>query len=603
MTKTASLHLTLLFAVALSGAATTTLRAQTFTIEWGGGSGDWLNAESWERIPGPGDGPPDDADDVLVSTPQNNLITLQGSEGDPQAGIFDSLTIGGGAAVSVQGFASLTGGDVIVGTNGSTAVLQVLFAESTLNLRDVTLGSGSGSEGELNVTQGGEAGLQSLVVGGGGKGTVFVSGGTNTAILTPVTMSVAGSSSSVTIATNGLIITEGLTMASGQLDIQGGGFMLVEQAGVFSIGSAGGQSAVVNVVGGELDVSATNSGTAVIGAAGEGSLFIGSGGAVSVDSLRLGDQQFSSGTVVVDGAESLLCSFGVVQIGNDGDGALTVLNGATLTARNADNVLQDILLGPATEYGSGTLTIGGSSSNAPGTVEAAQIHGTGTSPGHLVFAHSATNYVFDVPVTGYVEMAFTAGRTTLTATSSTFGNIGVTNATLVVNGDLDGSDPDRTIDVSADAILAGTGKITGKTTVDGIVSPGDGGIGTLTLAGDVTWNADPMRPWRWDLGPDNQSDLLIVELSLLKGSGDEFVFDFGGQSHTGEFTLLFWGGTNEIALNEFHAVGFAPDHHLDSFSFSGSSLVVTVVPEPGTASLFTLGAVLLVVMTLRKARA
>lgn len=454
------------------------VQAQNATIEWVGGSGVWTTPNSWARIPGPGDGPPNGTDVALISV-NEVLVSLVGTSGSSANGTFDFLTIEDDGMVSVQGYATLTGGNVL------------------------------------------------------------------------------------------------------------------------------GKSATLTFTGATLEVLPTTALSAVIGDSGNATLSAVGGSSLTFKGLILGKNNLSNGTLTL--ADSTLRSYGSIQVGQQGHGELVVRSGATLTAKSDTNVLQTIFLGSTDSSGRGTLVIGGNATTAPGTIEAAAIEGTSVSYiepyGKVVVAHSSASHTLPIPLNGSLEAEFLAGTTLLTANSTLTGNITIDNsASVIVNAEFTTINAGRTIYVGANATLGGTGSLIGNANVEGILSPGSGGIGTLGLEGNVTWNANIDRPWRWDLGAGNQSDRLDIAGSLIKGSGSLFFFDFSGFTPVGEYTLLTWDLSNGIDLDEFHAVGFAPGTSLGEFSFSGKSLIVSVIPEFSSAAIVGALTSLAVLLRLRKRR-
>jgi autotransporter-associated beta strand protein len=562
---------------------TASLSAQP-SIEWIGDAGSWTVPGNWAILPGPGDGTPTLSDDVLISMEQA-YVDLEGEESNIAEGFFGSLTLTSGGLISVQGYASLQGGDVILGTNNQENTIQVLNAGSTASFTSLTVASGNGTQGFFDVTNGGSAGMTTLTIGAGGKGSVNVGGGSADSVLTPEIITLAGGESSLSVSPLGLLITESLSAASGEITIGNNAVMKVEQQGVFTLATQGGQSVTMAVTGGQLQISSTQGAVAVVGEAGTATLTASAGAEISTDGLVLGAHAHSSGSLVVENAS--VRSFGQILVGPEGQGSIQVFGGATLTAQAADNTPQSIVLGSSLAGSGGTIIIGGGPDLQPGTVQAAEIRGDGPTPGEVVFAHAGTSYTFAPELNGSLAIEVAGGTTIWTGDNAFSGSLHVAAGTLLINGSHTPSTAPVN-SVAANAVLGGNGALNGNTTVHGIISPGQNGqsdqadLGTLQIAGDVTWNAGPGQAWRWDLGPDNQADLLAITGSLRKGSGELFVFDFSGVSHVGDFTLLTWTESNEIALSEFAAIGFGPGHLLGQFSFAGDSLVVTVVPEPST---------------------
>ena len=139
------------------------------------------------------------------------------------------------------------------------------------------------------------------------------------------------------------------------------------------------------------------------------------------------------------------------------------------------------------------------------------------------------------------------------------------------------------VSVAAAGTLGGTGRIAGATTVSGAVSPGDGGIGTLTVANSLTWNAG--QNWVFDLGAANSADKLSLTAgSFLKGTGSGWTFDFKNSTQTGTFTLVDWSGTTGFSAGDFSYVNLG-GVNTGTFAVQGNALTLVVVPEPTTIAL------------------
>jgi len=146
------------------------------------------------------------------------------------------------------------------------------------------------------------------------------------------------------------------------------------------------------------------------------------------------------------------------------------------------------------------------------------------------------------------------------------------------------------VTVSSGATLGGNGTIGGATTIAGILSPGNGAIGTLNITGNVTWqgasSAGSTTDWIFQLGASATADLLNITGNFLKDAttyGSNFRFNFGGSTNTGTFKLVDWTGTSSFSSSDFSFTNLGAGLH-GSFVYSGSELdfVVTAVPEPAT---------------------
>lgn len=311
----------------------------------------------------------------------------------------------------------------------------------------------------------------------------------------------------------------------------------------------------------------------------------GSGGLIKQGSgtLRLdaaatygGDTSVINGTLRLNGADNRLPTGTVVSLG-DGSSAnlgtldlngrsqqVSGLNSVTGTNASASN-------NTVTSSTAATLTLGGSGSYS---------YGDGTN------ANSGV-------ITGAISLIKTGSGTHVLGDANTYTGTTVINAgVLVVNGTHTGGGK---YTVESGGTLGGTGTITANVDVNGGSIASGNSIGTLNVVGDVTWNGGA-SDWSFELGAGNTSDLLDITGSFLKGTGTRFNFDFGNSTQLGTFKLVDWSSNvaTGFSISDFTFTGLGGGN-LGSFSFSGSQLNFTAVPEPSAfllvGSVLTLAAV------------
>jgi autotransporter-associated beta strand protein len=127
--------------------------------------------------------------------------------------------------------------------------------------------------------------------------------------------------------------------------------------------------------------------------------------------------------------------------------------------------------------------------------------------------------------------------------------------------------------------LAGSGTVLAEVEVDGAISPGIAGIGTLTVSNTVIWNAGVA--WPYDLGAASSSDRLSINGDFTMGAGGEgeFVFDLQNSAVAGVYTLVTWtASTTFDDGTEFSAInlsgGLTP-----SFTVNANELLLTLTGE------------------------
>ncbi len=188
--------------------------------------------------------------------------------------------------------------DGIVGVTSDG--LLAISGGSVLNLIHLDAGANSGATGTVNVMGAGSAlnlgehlHLGSADVGTGGNGVLNVTGG------------------GVVNVTNDIFLADAATN-TGTVVVDGAGSVLETGDDLF------------------------------VGNTGTGSLTITNGGLVEVaDLTKLGDDTGSSGSLLIDGAGSMLKTRDI-DIGEDGPGQATVSNGARLEASDDINITDDV---------------------------------------------------------------------------------------------------------------------------------------------------------------------------------------------------------------------------------------------------------------------
>jgi len=255
----------------------------------------------------------------------------------------------------------------------------------------------------------------------------------------------------------------------------------------------------------------------------------------------------------------------------------------------------------STTYTSGTSTLGGLLSLANGTGGPTSTFDV-ASGGTLALANrvqsGSASAIIEKTGNGTLALSYSGGS----GNSFTASAFNVRAGTLLVNNT--GSTTTASaaaVNVFSGATLAGAGRITGATTISGILAPGNS-IGTLTVANDVIWNggASPSSPtdWKFELGATSTADLLNItggSGNFTKGTGSVFRFDFQGSTAIGTFKLVDWVGTTAFTIADFSYTNLGPGLK-GSFQFNGSQLEfvsenkgIPIITTPPTASAITMG--------------
>lgn len=371
-------------------------RAHGASINWTGAtSSDWNTPTNWST-----GAAPTSADSVTVDTTSPNSTTIDATT-TPAAG---SLAVGDGATgfLLIQNGGRLTtSGDTMFGVNvgasGSAAVTGTSSWDSTahdiyvgyaghgvftINGAGAVVSDRNGSIGELGsgvgqvtVNAGHWNNSGDLAVGNIGTGTLLITGGgvVQSGAATTIGGS-AGATGTVTIDGSNSQLNASATVyvgmdGAGTVNVRNGG-ALTSRGGNIAANSKNSSGAVV--VDGTNSSWSTGTGSLAVGYSGTGSLLVSNGAAVYASGASLGYFAGSSGTVTVDGSHSVFDtsnSSSVFLVGLDGQGAVTVRNGAAMFA-------QVTMVGGGA--GSGVLNIDGAGTQANSGLLALGIAGTGT---------------------------------------------------------------------------------------------------------------------------------------------------------------------------------------------------------------------------------
>lgn len=292
-----------------------------------------------------------------------------------------------------------------------------------------------------------------------------------------------------------------------------------------------------------------------------------------------------------------------------------VLNGGTITANGGLFIAGpgDIgaygFTGSVTANGATTSMIanGGGGSNfirigREGTSEATTFNVTDAAGTLTVNAELRDNFG---ATSGLTKSG--AGTMVLGANSNHSGPTIVTDGTLVVNGNLTGN---GTVTVDAGATLGGIGSIGGNTTIAGTHTVGNS-TGLQSFGSDLTYSGTS-SVFGWEisfttgdtgtlLNGGDSYDRVNVGGNLLGTNDGDATFRI--LLDGGNFNDAFWSqsrswdniftASNSFDLNDVFdgfsfADGFDPSSY-GSFSFDGSTLEWSAVPEPGAAMIGSLG--------------
>jgi autotransporter-associated beta strand protein len=337
-------------------------------------------------------------------------------------------------------------------------------------------------------------------------------------------------------------------------------------------------------------------------------------GTVTANNNRTMYAIVNSGTLTLNNTVS-------ANTGQPNWGFFVILNGGTLNVNSAGAISNNANIGGPGSRAGFTIA-GGTLDNTSGSAKTLTSNPTvgfngdfafstsgGTSANNLNLGTGATYLGTAAAGTGATRTITTNGSATLTVggvitsngatpnnitkagtgtlvlsgnSSSTYlGATTVNGGTLKVNGNISGG-TGVTINGSG-ATLAGTGTVSGITLTSGTITPGDGGIGTLT-ASSLDWAGG--NTLAFDLsGVDSTADLLSLSGSLTKSGSGTYAFDFSGGLAGQTYTLINFGSNSGFSVGDFSVNSGISG----TFGLSGTSLTFTAVPEPQEFALAIVG--------------
>lgn len=479
------------------------------------GAGSSLSISSGLNVGFGGTGTLDISNGGSVSAGYANIGANFGSNG--------VVTVdGAGSSLSTTGFL----GYLIVGNSG-TGTLTVSNGGTVTTGGSAFIGENAGSVGIVTVGGAGSSWTAGeLRVGDSGDGTLTISnGGAVTSSDTAAIGYYAGSTGVVTVTGAGSTWTNGSDLGVGK---EGHGTLTITDGGAVHtatdgyIGDAPGSTGIVTVDGAGSSWQVGHN--LLVGAYGSGALTITNGGHVTSLEARIGDvDSGGTGTVVVDGVGSTWTNYDHMHLGTLATGTLTIRNGA-----HVDND-DDLDIGAY-----GRLNIGaalGQTAVAAGTLDADKINFQSGSA--LVFNHTDAEYDFSLPMSGRgTILQMGPGTTVLTGDASGFNGLTyVAAGTLLVDGTLAGT-------TYVAGTLGGTGTV-GDTHMFGIIAPGHGSAGSLTVDGDLFFD-DPTSSYSVDIG-DGGNDLIHVTGDAYIANAHLSVVRHGAA--LGTYTILETDGT------------------------------------------------------------
>jgi autotransporter-associated beta strand protein len=245
----------------------------------------------------------------------------------------------------------------------------------------------------------------------------------------------------------------------------------------------------------------------------------------------------------------------------------------------------------------GTNTLTNDSANTA-TFASDVVFFSGGGTGRTLAFGGSGNWQVDAPLTigsgGSGSFAVTkAGAGTLTLAAATNGYSGatsVTAGTLIVNGNISTS----VTTVASTATLAGTGTV-GAASVNGTLTPGDGGIESLNFTSLTLSNTSSSQ---FEINTAGDAADLAIASAAMFFDGALTVTNIGAALANGDVFNLFDWGSASGTFDSVSLPSLTGDLTWDQSQLYTSG-TITVIPEPSAALLGGLGLLVL----LRRKRA
>ncbi|MFK3780687.1 autotransporter domain-containing protein [Agrobacterium sp. NPDC089420] len=509
----------------------------------------------------------------------------------------------GAAVVDGEGsFWTIDRGDLEVGAAGTGSL--TVTAGGLVEAQNTVLATAAGSSGSVGVSGAGSVLRSSgnLTIGRGGNGSLTVEAGGTVESDGGVVAELGGSASSVTVTGGGSNWTMTGTFIAGyqsgssaDVTVSAGGGIQARQV---VLGEMAGSAATLTITGEGSNVTAyvasgsAAAGRVTVGQAGSGDLTVIDGASLAARELHVGSSTGSDGSVLVSGVGSRVSITDRLVIGAAGNGSLNVTGGAALAAPT-------IVIASAAGS-SGVLNIGaaaGQTARSAGTVDAQAIV-FGAGDGSIVFNHSETDYIVSADISGAGRVDVENGVTTLS------GNNSYSGGTMIAGGTLKGtarSFGSGAIANNAELVVDGAGTL--SNTISGTGTFEKTGSGNLLLTGDSTYTgATTVSSGKLSVNGSLASAVSVASGATLGGSGTigGLTVNSGGTLAPGNsIGTLTSTGNATFASGSTYAVEIDAAGNSDRLAVTGTitidndvSLVVTPLANHSAFSLKTRYAIL-----------
>jgi len=509
-----------------------------------------------------------------------------------------SLVVKGGATLNANSSDSLS----IGWSRGATSTITITGEGTNLFTRNgnVNIGYQAGTTGILTISDGATYTAESIVFVGAGNestGTLSVDNATfklaangqlyvgyaNTGAPTGTVDLTNGSTATL----DGIVYVGSQSTSKGILNVSSGSSLT--STNYFIAGLYAGSTGTITVSG--TNSKATLSGKNYVGYMGTGTLDIKDGGSVkATTNVYVGHESTASGTLTLDGENSVLTATSDIIVGESGTGSMTVSNQAkadvsgtlsvgsgfftkdpggntsinaaatgdlTVTSNGVLNVTTGLYVG---DHATGTLTLadGGSVSvnSGTGTLDIAKSSG---STGTLIIGAAAGSNAAAAGTLNAATVAFGSG---LTGAETSTGKIvfNITDTDYVFASNISGA---GAVEQYAGTVkLTGTSSYTGATTIHG---------GTLNVAGSVASSSVSIE------GDSAAATLILHDSSTLTvNSGNGTVDIAKSADSTGTLIIGAAAGSEAAAAGTLNAATVAFGSGLTGSETSTGKIVFNI---------------------------
>src|ERR1043166_5225806 len=440
---------------------------------------------------------------------------------------------------------------------GSSAPGTLTISNGTLVATSENIGQAVGSNGTLTMAGGTNQFDGLTIIGGGGSGTVWVTGGTILAVPSTA-IRVSANAPGQMIVSNGtvsaVILDVGVTSgSSGTLTIAGGTNVLTSS---LIVGDSGSSTGRVWMKGGQLALTNTVvSGTLTVGSSGSGNMTV-SNGTILANFLEVAKFGTSHATLTMVG--------GQLNMTNQASTSFIVGGGGvgTLTFSGGTGDVRLVQIGATGGTATGTLWMTGGQLNVSSLMRIGAI-GTGVMivSNGVVLATNVT--VASGDGRGTLAVANT-GKMAMTGPLVAGSSLGGTGAVLVTGGQLVVTNNPASVGAGAGFVIDGTVTITNGSSI--IVSNvntfiGNRGSGSLTVRGGIVQavgvqlgaNAGSQGALTLAGGTLSTSCQLVIGAfgvgQMTVSNGTVLLRDVMLGSTGGRGTWTIAGGTNSVYAN------------------------------------------------------